>query len=498
MPTPRRSGAPLTPISIVSPGSFGLNKQAAGSLLEPQWATQALNFVFDGSGRLASREGFSAVSPSDLGGYPNAMGEWRNAGASVIVWYSNGDNKLYGQPSSPADLTGSLTLSAQNWKFFNFNSSIIGMCEGQQPISWGGSGSFVEVAASSGSAPQGNTGLGFAGRMWGAEAGGQVLKYSAILNAAQWDVTDGAGSFDFTSVWPNGADSITALALYNGRLVVFGNNSILFLSDNTGSALGIDPANASVVDTIDSVGCVARDSVQEIEGGDLIFLSSSGLQSLSALIQEKSNPMTSLSANIRDYLIQEVILDGDPVSTRSVYSPENKFYLLLGAQNTFCFDVSARLPDGTFRVTEWDYNISCMVRSSADGTLYAGRSGANRVLEYGGTEDFDNGPFEVSYSSPWMNFGEEVGDFLKILKNISVTTSTTAAMTSAYINWSVDFSTTPSLAQFYPTTGISKKSIYGQGTGQYYQVGVYAYLADDSPLTIQEMTVYAKLGRLAK
>ena len=50
--------AQLAPMTIVAPGTLGLNKEQEFTLLGPEWATKALNMVFDRSGRLAARKGW--------------------------------------------------------------------------------------------------------------------------------------------------------------------------------------------------------------------------------------------------------------------------------------------------------------------------------------------------------------------------------------------------------------------------------------------------------
>ena len=107
---------------------------------------------------------------------------------------------------------------------------------------------------------------------------------------------------------------------------MFLRNSIVIFADNTGSA-SFDPAQLRLVEVINRVGCVARDSIQNT-GSDIIFLSEDGLRSLGRVIQEKSLPMRDLSANVRDDLVHDV--RGHPLKDiKSIYSEDNAFYLLL-------------------------------------------------------------------------------------------------------------------------------------------------------------------------
>jgi hypothetical protein len=87
----------------------------------------------------------------------------------------------------------------------------------------------------------------------------------------------------------------------------------------------------AVEDVIDGVGCIARDTVQDI-GSDILFLSDSGLRSLGRIIQEKSAPMRDLSRNVRDQLLAEVSVEGGIIKStfttrrkRSTYSPSHPY-----------------------------------------------------------------------------------------------------------------------------------------------------------------------------
>ena len=115
-----------------------------------------------------------------------------------------------------------------------------------------------------------------------------------------------------------------------------------------------------MADVIAGVGCVARDSVQAT-GGDLIFLSDTGVRSLGRLIQEKSLPMRDLTKNVRDDLLkdlqQERLNVGSLKEVRSIYSEINAFYLLSfpSTETVYCLDMRQPLEDGSARITQW-YN----------------------------------------------------------------------------------------------------------------------------------------------
>ena len=89
------------------------------------------------------------------------------------------------------------------------------------------------------------------------------------------------------------AMKVVALAAHNNSLIIFGRRQTLIY---TGA---LTPSTMTLGDTITGIGCVARDSVQ-MTGEDVIFLSDSGVRSISRTIQEKSAPMRTISRNVND------------------------------------------------------------------------------------------------------------------------------------------------------------------------------------------------------
>jgi hypothetical protein len=299
-------------------------------------------------------------------------------------------------------------------------------------------------------------------------------------------------------------------------MVVFGKNRIVLFGDGQGSALGINPTNIYVTDTIVGVGCIARDSVQQIEGGDILFLSTQGVQSLSRLIQEKSNPIENVSKNVRDYM-NNLVAAETPSKIRSAYSPENTFYLLSlpTVNKVFCFDTSGRLEDGSLRVTEWDTGLRAMARAT-DGKLYMSRaSGAGgKIGWYAGYAD-NGSTYSFDYVSAWLDLGEEAAQYIKILKNITCVMYI-SAVSDVLLKWDTDFQGEFDSRSLHLTTaGTSEWNImewgigewsgglslrkFGTpiaGNGQYIRIG--AQTSVSGATSLQLLTLFTKIGRLAK
>jgi len=511
----------MVPIPLVSPGFQGLNKQADAAVLDPSWATEALNAVFDSNGRLAARKGFSPLTAPAITGTPRIeqIFEYRTSDGDTEIIVAGDDNKVYKTTDTPDDITGTATITAGgNWQFVNFNDKLIGFQHGEQPIIYTGT-SFADITATGGTAPKGNCGMSFAGRLWGISEDGQVLQASALLDETEWNTSNGAAEFDFTSVWPNGVDICTAIKVYNGRIIVFGTNTILFLTDGQGSALGVDPDQLYVEDWIGSIGCIARDSVQEVEGQDLLFLSAAGIQSLSKLIQERANPIENITKNVRDYFLEAVIAE-DMDYVRSVYSPENGFYLISfpTSNKTFCFDTDGKLQDGSLRVTDWHFPATAMCRTE-DGDLLLGHTGSPGIVGvYNGYLDASD-TYTFTYHSPWLDLGEDFAAYLKIIKNISAIVFT-GANTSLLFKWAIDFEDTfrTSVAAIEAGSGtlsewgemewgegewsggaiaLNKINTQAYGTGQYYRIGLQLEVPN-AAFSAQQINLFTKLGRLAQ
>lgn len=520
MPIQRKSGAPLEQINMVMPAAFGLNKQSETSILGPQWATTASNAVFDTSGRLAARQGWLNQTPSPIAGNPAITQIFElvlKNGTTQII--SAGGGHLYLGVNAPTNITGTATTTAgDNWQFVNYFGKVYGFQQGAQPIVYDGATSFSNLVNAAGTAPQGNCACVHSGRIWAVGSDYQTIQYSTLLDATKWDSSpDNGGSIDMSSVWPGGTDQVIAMTFYNGNFFIFGKNRIVIWADPAGSVLGINPATMVVYDTIIGTGCIARDSVQQIEGGDILFLSSQGVESMSRLIVEKSNPLNGISRHIRDYLNTSVGAS-DKTKIRSVYSPEAAFYLLSmpDSLTAFCFSTTFPNQDGSLRVTEWDGFAPGAICRTLEGQLYATYPGVSgQIGVYSGYQD-NSLPYTFDYRSGWMDAGEELSQYIKILKSITSLLWISSAA-DINLNWAFDFN--PELFSYAASLsatgaseyniaqygidqysgGISLKDIVASagGSGQFVQVGLSSTI-NGQALALQQFNLYTKIGRMAR
>ena len=352
----------LQNITVQAPGFAGINSEDSPLSLDQSFAATASNCIIDSSGRVGSRKGYTAVSTNNtvlgtsLG--IEAVHESVDASGDKVV-FAAGNNKIFklGANDALTDMTpNGYTINANNWKIVDFNNHTYFFQRGQAPLLYtdeggiAGDGTLESIANHShatGTAPSGNEVLAAYGRLWVADIVGdkKTVHFSGLLSGHNWN-SEGAGTLNLLDVLPNGDDEIVALAAHNGFLIIFCKRCIVVYSNAE------TIASIQLADTVEGVGCIARDSVQHT-GTDILFLSDNGVRSFGRTIQEKSMPMRDISNNVRSELMQIVNQQTNPI--KSLYSADEAFYLLSlsDSQTVYCFDMKQALPDGANRVTTW-------------------------------------------------------------------------------------------------------------------------------------------------
>lgn len=505
----------LQNITVAAPGFAGLNTQDSPINIDPSFASIADNCVIDKLGRIGARKGWEAVSTNGSSVLGSSRGiemvyEYiDNSGDKRII--SAGNNKLFTGTTTLTDATPTgYTPTANNWKAVTLNDHVyLFQRDHEYVLGTDHGGSFVleEHSAHShatGTAPEANEVLAAYGRLWAADITGNkhTVYWSDTLNGHHW--TGGtSGSLDVTTVWPTGFDEITALAAHNGFLIIFGKKSILVYSGAS------SPASMTLTDTVEGVGCIARDSVQHT-GTDILFLSETGVRSFGRTIQEKSMPMRDISKNVRTDLLNLVSLQTNPI--KSLYSSEEAFYLLtLPDSNTvYCFDMRTALPDGSQRATTWSgmYPLSFAVLEG--GEIYIGISSG--IVEYKGYTD-GAVKYEMRYFSNPMDFGNTSN--LKFLKKFNMTIIG-GQNTPTTLNWGYDYTANYTKQAFtfgssnigeygvseYNTTAeytssilINTPKVNTSGSGEVVTIGIEAEV-NGAAFSIQKIDIHALLGRL--
>lgn len=443
----------LKSINLIAPAFRGVNTEDSPIAQDPSFADVADNAVIDKRGRIAARKGFEVITTSatPLGSNPITVIHEFEDGAGVTEVLSAGNNKIFKGTTALTDITpGSYTINDNNWKVVNFNNKAYFFQKNQEPVVYDGT-SAVKLSTVSGAAgitgKYGNEVLSAFGRLWvaGVTNDTSTIYWSDLLIGH--DFSGGtSGSINLDKVWPDGYDEVVALSAHNNLLIIFGRHSIVVYQGAEA------PATMSLADTINGVGCVDRDTVQ-YTGTDVIFLSHTGLRSFGRVIQEKSMPITSLSKTVTKDII--ALLQNETESFRSVYSPEESFYLITfaGQTTTYCFDTRGTLEDGSFRATRWPSSVFKAYERLQNGKVYIGTT--HGISEYKSYTD-NNAKYRFRYYSPSLTFGDP--SRVKFLKKIKPTI-VGGNSSSIFMKFAYDFNTAYRTTEF--TTGNQLPAYFG-------------------------------------
>ena len=501
----------LQNITVAAPGFAGLNTQDSPIGGDPSFAAVADNCVIDKLGRIGARKGWEAVSSNGAAVLGSSRGiesvfEFVKRDGTKIV-FSAGNNKIFTGTSTLAAVTlpSGYSISANNWKIVSFNNDVYFFQRAHAAlVSVAGSTTLIAVVDGGTAAPAANEVLAAYGRLWAADitANKYVVYWSDLLDGDDWH-GGSSGSLDLTLVWPTGFDEVVALAAHNNFLIIFGKKSMIVYSGASA------PASMTLADTVEGVGCIARDSVQHT-GTDILFLSETGVRSFGRTIQEKSMPMRDISKNIRTDLLSLIPLQTNAI--KSLYSSEEAFYLLtLPDSNTvYCFDMRRQLEDGSNRVTTWSSMYPLSFVSLEGGAIYIGISSG--IVEY---KNYMDGAvkYEMRYFSNPMDFGNTSN--LKFLKKFNLTIIG-GQNTPTTLNWGYDYSasftkqaftfSSSNIAEYglaqYNTTGeytssilINTPKVNTSGSGEVATIGIEAEV-NGAAFSIQKIDIHALLGRL--
>lgn len=508
---------PLSPIVVRAPGFRGLNLEGESVVSDPAYARVLENAVFDAEGRIAARKGYSALTDLSGAGDVESLFMYDYSGGSILIADIDDSGSEIWDSDSPyssaTDVSGTATVGGNNWQFVNFNGKVIGVRQGDDPIVKTGTGNFADITAASGSLPQGNCVCSAFGRLWAPDGNGTDLKYCALLDETHW--TTGAGEINILgqeSAVRHGYDTITAIAPLADKLVVFLENSIVIFDSPE------SPGSLAINNVIQGIGCVSRDSVQQV-GDDLVFLDRSGLRSLARSALEENLPLRELSSRVKGDLIQDASVDYSQV--KSAYVPEDGFYLLLTpAGYVWAFDFKDLSDQGQPRVTRW-YTPTWHSLHYHEGVLYIGQEG--EIGKYDGYQE-DGANYSVRYRSAYVDFDSPA---IKMLKKYALVIEGAGAQ-SITAEWETDYGlghgsetqripTGYTVAEFDgQTDSTTADSFHEFGTAEF-GLGVdlnrlqgnmsnagevvsfgFSIPVTGSSVAVEQMSLFAKAGRLAR
>ena len=511
---------PVITFSISAPGFAGLNLQDSPVDLPANFALEANNCIIDKSGRVAARKGWdkahaanTQLSTSNV----SCLGELVQTDGTATTVAAGGAYlfKLGGTTLTTLTYGGggvAPTISASNWQFCFLNGVAMFWQEGYDPLIYDPAISATtfrrlnEKAGTAGTVPQCNTAIVAYGRVWAASTATDkcTVAWSDLLTPHIWSGGT-SGTLDLRQIWPDGGDEIVALAAHNNYLFIFGRHQILIYE-------GADvPSEMRLKDSIVGIGCIARDSVQNI-GEDVWFLSDTGVRSLLRTIQEKSAPIRQISKNVHDDLM--MYLNTETLANiKSGFSAVNSLYLLTmpAANITYCFDTRQAMQDGSARATKWVGTPSTAFYETKGRRFFMGKPGY--IGEYAGYLD-DTASYRVSYYTTWIDFGDPLRK--SILKKVRLTVIGGNAQ-GIIIKWAYDFTSTyftenvtipastfaaqygvsqyNTTAQYAGNVDVNVISANGLSQGQVLQFGFETQI-NDAAFSVQKIDLLTKNGRV--
>jgi len=511
---------PLQSYSLSAPGFYGLNTEDSPLDLGAGFALVATNCILDQYGRIGARKGYTRVNSSSGNLGANDVGVIhelvQNDGTLTVLFAGN--NKLFklGTANAVTELTyggggTAPTITASNWQTASLNGIAYFFQTGHDPLIYDPAVSITtfrrvsEKSGYAGTVPLANIAISAFGRLWVANTSSDkvTVTFSDLIAGHVWSGGT-SGNLDVSRVWPNGADEVMGLAAHNDFLFIFGKRQILVYSGAS------TPASLVLSDTIGSIGCIARDTIQSV-GSDVIFLSDSGVRSLMRTIQEKSAPLRDLSKNVR-FDLNSSLLGETLANLKSVYSEKEAFYLLVlpATFQVYCFDTKQSLQDGASRVTKWDSIAPTSLRSLRNGDLLIGKNGF--IGKYGGYID-DTTTYRFAYYTNNADLGNP--NQISVLKTISaiVIGGSNQFLT---INWGFDYSGAYQAQNIYIPTQVSYEYGVGEyniaeytsgipiktlranasGAGKIVQTG-YETTINGTQLSLQKIEIQAKDGKMA-
>lgn len=223
------------------------------------------------------------------------------------------------------------------------------------------------------------------------------------------DNVTGAGFIDI-STQEAGADTLTALGIYQNRLAVFARTGVQVWD------MDADPANNQHVQTLQNIGTLAAESVLAFGDLDLFFLSESGVRSLRARDSSNVAGVNDVGTPVDNDVVEFLLGQPGNVRRRAVAALEptsGRYWLAIGPR----IYVFSRFPGSG--ISAWstyelgdDRQVDHMAITSSQVFVRSG----DQVFLYGGAgrQGYDDTEAEV-----WLPFldGDDPGT-LKTLQSV--------------------------------------------------------------------------------
>jgi hypothetical protein len=226
-----------------------------------------------------------------------------------------------------------------------------------------------------------------------------IVVYSAPLKEFDFTAASGGGQL------PAGF-TITQIKPFRDNLYVFGANNIKNVT--------VSSTNFVLNDVTTSIGCLAPDSVQEIDG-DLIYLSQDGFRAIGGTNFIGDVNLNSLSKKIQQLITSEISINDMTQLTSVLIRAKSQvrfFFSSPSKETSATFGVIGCLRGNYDGSSQWEWSRMKGIRASCTASKYIGATEYILHGDYNGKiyrqesgPDFDGQPVQAIYSTPFLDFG---------------------------------------------------------------------------------------------
>lgn len=235
--------------------------------------------------------------------------------------------------------------------------------------------------------------------------GGDVATPSIVAHSAPNDpfnFTAAAGAGQITAGFP-----VVQIKPFRDNLFLFGSNSIKKVRPDVTAGFLLDQVTANV-------GCIARDSVQEI-GGDLIFLAPDGFRPVAGTSRIGDVELETISKPIQGFLIDLIQNSTEDTLNAVVIRAKSQVRFFFGDEDT-ATATSLGIVGGLTSMNStiaWEFGELLGIRASCATSEYVGITEFILHGDYDGVvyrqeqgNSFNGEDIPSIYSTPYLDFGD--------------------------------------------------------------------------------------------
>lgn len=238
-----------------------------------------------------------------------------------------------------------------------------------------------------------------------------LVAYSSPSDEADWTAASGAGQII-------AGFSVTQICPFRDALYVFGQKNI--------KKIGISGTNFIIDDVAHDIGCIAPDSVVEING-DLMFIASDGIRTVSATEKIGDVNLASVSKKIQSILVNLINIHAMQQVTAVVIPNKSQVRFFFSdpgdPENTTNGIIGSLRESSDGLMWEWGELKGIRASSTTQGyiqtkqfILHGDYNGKVYRQEMGNS--FDGNPIKATFQTTYLDFGES--QRRKTIRNVNI------------------------------------------------------------------------------